>query len=178
MVNGGLAHPFRKIPKLGVAPPFSRFLREGGMLFEAECYPPFAKVRRKGGATVLGTLVIRLADTLLFRAEKKCVRSCGRSFRRNSQIGVAPPFSRFLREGGMRFGVRIPCNATQAHTLPTAAVPAFHYFQLLSAIAVPQFGYSARDIRERTGARPSMVRLPHRRLCGDARARASAHQRT
>jgi hypothetical protein len=53
----------------------------------------------------------------------------------NSQSGVAPPFPRFLREGGPSVRLTICMNAHQTSPLSGPALPAFHHVQLLSSLA-------------------------------------------
>src|ERR1700685_367967 len=57
----------------------------------------------------------------------------GPSFPQNSQYGVAPPFPRFLREGGPSRRHTICINARQTSPLSKSGLPALHHLQLLSA---------------------------------------------
>jgi hypothetical protein len=102
---GGWPNLSRGIPNLGLPHPSRAFCGRVGLLCELQ----FPRMHVKP---------VRYQDQRWGLAQP---------FTRNSQFGVAPPFPRFLREGGPSVRTTISTNARQTSPLSRPALPALHH---------------------------------------------------
>ena len=73
-------------------------------------------------------------------------------------------------------GLQFIRNGSQAQTISAPALSAFHNLQLLSADEITGLRHYSGSLRARIGAGTPVVWMLRRWLCGDAGARAFAHQ--